>query len=316
MTDPIITAVVPVFNRVDLVRPALASVFRAAARHPGVEVVLVDNGSTDGAEQVVASYGDRATVLWHSGSIAALRNYGARAGTGHYVSFLDSDVVVPDDYFARLERLLAADVADAVGCEYHLPDQPCWTERVWHLLTVREDDGPRHYINSGNFAVTRAIFERVNGFPEDFETAEDTEICRRIEAAGGRIYQSQQIAVKHLGNPKTVRGFYRRLRWHGLQIRDGQGRIYRATAFALIHVAVVALAIVFACAAWGTAPAARVAAVAGALVALPAAVYAFRVRQVRRVVDPVAALFLIEVMLLARASAFGRVLVTQAKRTA
>jgi hypothetical protein len=196
-----------------------------------------------------------------------------------------------------------------VGCEYHLPDDPVWVERVWHELTVREDDGYRGYLNAGNFAMTRTLFERVGGFPEDFETGEDTELGARIVALGERIYQSQALAAKHLGNAKTIPAFYRRLRWHGLSISDGRRIIltHRSTVMmltdvALLVVAALVLLVPTGLAAW-VAPS-----IAGALVlAVPVLTYVFRSLQVRRFVNPIQALVLIQVLYLARAAAFVEV---------
>lgn len=303
-----ITTVVPVFNRAELLARCLDAIGRAADRHGGVEVVLVDNGSTDGAADVMRAYAERAAhpvrVVAHAGTIAAVRNHGARLGTGRYLSFLDADILVAEDHFVELERLFTGGTADAFGCEAHLPDAPCWSERVWHELTVRRDDGYRLYLNSGNFAVTRAMFERVGGFPEDFATAEDSEICRRIVAAGGRIYQSQKIAVKHLGNPKTLAGFYRRMRWHARQPRDGRGRLYLLTRVALLDVALAVLAALVLLGPLRLAPGARAVDALGLLLLVPLAVYAERLRRVRRWVNPAPALALVQLMLAARVAAY------------
>lgn len=302
---PRFTVVVPILNKRALLVPALASVFRAAARRRDVEVVLVDNGSTDGALEVARSYADRAVVHEMRGTISALRNWGARRGTGAYLAFVDSDVVVPDDYFDRLDAEFAAGRARAVGCEYHLPDAPTLVERVWHQLTVREDDAFRHYINAGNFAMTRALFERVGGFPEDFETGEDTELCARIRALGEPIYQSQTLAAQHLGNAKTLGAFYRRLRWHARGISDGRRIIlHKPTVMMLANVALLAAAVVLVAAPLPVPLAARVVAAAALALCVPLVTYAFRLAQVRRSVNLPVALLLIEIFYAARAAAF------------
>ncbi len=176
---------------------------------------------------------------------------------------------------------------------------------MWHELTVRETDGFCRYLNSGDFAITRELFDRSGGFPEDFETGEDSELCRRLTLGGARIYQSQTLAVAHLGNPKTVRGFYRRLRWHALQTRDGDGAVHLTTRVALLDIGLIATAALVAIVATGVPGLPRVLLLVAAVLALPVAVYAYRVRQVRRLVNPIAALFLIQVMFAARAAAFA-----------
>ena len=306
-----ITVVVPIYNKRDLLRAALESITAAAERHGRVEIVLVDNGSTDGSYEIAGAFADRADVAQRRGSISHVRNWGARRGTGRYLSFLDCDMVVAPDFFVNLEALFASGVADAVGCECHLPDDPVWHERIWHELTVREDDGYRAYLNSGNFAMTRSLFERVGGFPEDFATGEDTEICRRIVALGERIYQSQTIASQHLGNPKTLREFFRRLRWHGLSITDGRRlHWHRSTIMMLTDVASLAAGLAVLVAPTRLSVGERLGVAAPLVLAVPTLTYAFRIRQVRRFVSPIPALFLTQLLFLARASAFAAVVHT------
>ncbi len=302
MPPAVITVVVPIYNKLALLRPALASIAEAARQHAGVEMVLVDNGSTDQSYEHAQTYADRATILRVEGTVAAVRNAGARVGAGKYLSFLDSDMLVPRDFFVRLEETFESGVAPAIGCESHLPDDPHWVERAWHVLTVPEDDGYRHYLNSGNFAITRSLFDRIGGFPEEYVTGEDTEICRRIVAAGETIYQSQRLATKHLGNPKTLAGFFRRMRWHGLSASDGTRVLWeqKATrmtvANALLLTAAAGLLVL------RQSRSTALLALALALV-VPVATYVLRLWRVRRLVDPIVSLVLIELVYAARFSA-------------
>ncbi len=300
------TVVVPVYNKAGLLRQALASVERARAGRDDVELVVVDNHSTDDSFEAARAF--RPAVLERArGNVSRLRNLGAARGRGDRLVFVDSDVVVRPDHFARLDELWAGGRAEAYGCEYHLPDAPVWSERAWHELTVREDDGYRVYLNAGNFALPRDWFERVGGFPEGFDTGEDTELCRNLVRAGARIYQSQLLAAQHLGNPKTLGGFYRRLRWHGMSVGDGDRLVLRhkSTVMMLANVALKALALGVVLAA----PRRPLAWLAAALLALavPAVTYLYRVATVRRFVNPLAALLLIELMYAARADALVRV---------
>ncbi|AHG90024.1 glycosyl transferase family 2 [Gemmatirosa kalamazoonensis] len=304
-SSPRITVVVPVFNKRALLEPTLEALFRAAERRDDVEVVLVDNGSTDGAFDLVQAHAGRAVVHQMRGTISALRNWGARRGRGELLSFIDSDVVVPEDYFDRLVAVFAEGRARAVGCEYHLPDHPAVIERVWHELTVREDDAFRHYLNAGNFAITRALFERVGGFPEHLVTGEDVELCAAVRASGEPIYQSQALAAQHLGNAKTVGAFYRRLRWHAQGISDGRrvNLSQKPTIMMLVNVGLLALALLVAVLPLPLSGAARVGVSAALLLFVPLLTYAFRVAQVRRLVNLPVALLLVELFYAARFAA-------------
>lgn len=310
---PTVTVVVPIYNKLALLRRSLASIFRAADRHGGVEVVLVDNGSTDGSYEHALEYADRAIVDQVRGSISAVRNAGARRGRGRYLSFLDSDIVVAPDFFEQLDALLSGGVASAVGCECHLPDDPHWVERAWYVLTVPEDDGYRHYLNSGNFAITRELFEQVGGFPEEFLTGEDSEICRRIVARGATIYQSQRIAAQHLGNPKTLSGFFRRTRWHAGGVSDGRRVMWfqKVTLMTVAHGCLILAALSLAVVGRGTIRSLVAAAVLA--LAVPMATYVLRLTRVRRLANPVTSLFLIEVYYAARLAALAEIVVRRAR---
>jgi len=126
--------------------------------------------------------------------------------------------VIPGDYFHRAAAVLAAGGADATGSRYALPTDPPprWIERTWHELHWRPGDGYVPYVPAGNFIVSRAAFEAVGGFREALATGEDAELCQRLGAAGYRIYEAQSVVAEHLGNPKTLRAFFRQQVWHGL----------------------------------------------------------------------------------------------------
>ncbi len=90
MTSLAVSAVIPTYNRSDLVSRAIRSAL--AALGPGDEVIVVDDGSTDGTAAAVEAFGPpvRLLSLPHAGAGAA-RNAGVAAARGPLVSFLDSD---------------------------------------------------------------------------------------------------------------------------------------------------------------------------------------------------------------------------------
>jgi glycosyltransferase involved in cell wall biosynthesis len=222
MVSPIgalhIDVVVPVYNKFRFILDAVGSVADAVDAHPDARLFIVDNGSTDGSyELLLERFGSRANISrLLSGTIAAVRNAGAKQGHGPIISFIDCDCLIPQDYFVRLETVLSETQAEATGCLVLLPPNPTWVEAVWNRM---HDDGVSQdeaWINSANFAVRRTIFEQVGGFNERLETGEDAELCQRIRRAGGRLVEDARLGVAHLDNAKTVGAFYRKERWRGL----------------------------------------------------------------------------------------------------
>ena len=88
---PLVSVVIPTFNRAVLLRETLESVL--GQTHPDIEVIVADDGSTDNTGAVVAEYGGRVRYIQqrHRGHDGAARNLGLRACSGDFVAFVDSD---------------------------------------------------------------------------------------------------------------------------------------------------------------------------------------------------------------------------------
>lgn len=202
----------------------LALVLESIAAQQGMdgrfEVIVTDDGSTDGTAHTVAAFAATAafpvrfTSQPHDGFRAAqVRNRGARLAAGDYFLFLDGDCILPPDhlatyithrrpgiahlgYCARLPeetsarlmpgRLAEIDLAAIVPpVERRLLAQR--SRKAWWHNLLRHPTKPR--LASGNFGVWRGDFERVNGFDERFVGwgQEDDDLGLRLRAAGVRL---------------------------------------------------------------------------------------------------------------------------------
>jgi glycosyltransferase involved in cell wall biosynthesis len=88
---PLVSVVIPTYNRADLLRETLDSVLCQTVTD--IEIIVADDGSTDDTAAVVAAYGSRVRYVRqvHSGQDGAARNLGVRVSQGKYVAFVDSD---------------------------------------------------------------------------------------------------------------------------------------------------------------------------------------------------------------------------------
>jgi hypothetical protein len=216
----------------------------AADLHGETTIVLVDNGSTDGSLEIQQRYLGRCRLVATTvNRVGAVRNFGARTyPSADLFAFIDCDCVIGRTFFVDAQEIVEATGADAVGCEVVSPADGHWSEQTWDRLHRPGGDGPRHYINSACFCITAARFWKLGGFDEQKVSSEDVDICRRLANGGGTMWQSERLAVVHLGNPKSILGLYRRVRWHGEGIWErGKGLQWSvSTAAALAHpVAVV-----------------------------------------------------------------------------
>ena len=105
-----ISAIVPVWNGRDLLARLLDTL--EAQTRPAVELLIVDNGSTDGAPEMARARGARVIAMGRNAGFAAAVNRGIREASHPLVAILNSDVELAPDY---LEKLAAVDAPFATG---------------------------------------------------------------------------------------------------------------------------------------------------------------------------------------------------------
>src|SRR5437763_1321826 len=132
---PRFSVVIPVLNSLKSLRASLASVTSGIARYQNAELIVVDNGSTDGSyELLLRDYAEVAKIFQKkSATIGALRNFGAQAAGGDYLAFIDSDCVIEPDYFEKAASVFSSLAVAATGSMYALPPQAAWIEVTWEL---------------------------------------------------------------------------------------------------------------------------------------------------------------------------------------
>jgi glycosyltransferase involved in cell wall biosynthesis len=119
-----VSVIIPTYNRAHLLPESVGSVLSQG--YESVEVVVVDDGSTDNTEEVVRSLGERVIYIRQKNSGAsAARNYGVLCSSGEYVQFLDSDDVLLPTCIEKLAAALDANPdCGAAYCGWHEMDRP------------------------------------------------------------------------------------------------------------------------------------------------------------------------------------------------
>ena len=121
-STPLVSVVIPTYNAAAFLTDTLDSVLAQTYTH--LEVIVVDDGSTDTTPHLLESYGDRICTLRQANAgQAAARNHGARAAHGELLAFLDSDDLWDPDKIANQVALLARfPKALAVYCDHRTID--------------------------------------------------------------------------------------------------------------------------------------------------------------------------------------------------
>ena len=110
------SVIIPVYNRPDEVDELLQSLTSQSFKN--FEVIIVEDGSSVPCETVTQKYAEQLQISYYSkpnSGPGQTRNYGAERASGDYLIILDSDCILPEDYFKEVEQELTASPADAFG---------------------------------------------------------------------------------------------------------------------------------------------------------------------------------------------------------
>ena len=188
----LVSVVIPTYNYAHFVADAVDSAL--AQTHEPVEVIVVDDGSTDDTAAVLGRFGERITTIRKpNGGLSSARNAGIRAARGDFIAILDADDVwMPDKVQRQLALLRDHAGAGAIGCGAELVDGQGRLKSI-RLFPAPSGGRPERLRavllreqwvgGSGSGALIPAqVLERVGLFDEELTAAEDWDMWLRIVA--------------------------------------------------------------------------------------------------------------------------------------
>ncbi len=200
---PLVSVIIPTYNRVDLLRAAVASVLRQS--YAPWELIVVDDGSTDGTAHALHSFPQvRVVRQKHTGMPGQARNTGARLARGDLLAFLDSDDL-------WLPHKLTVQVAAAAAAGHAISHTRERWLRNGRRVSQRSQRHRRHgdlfadslrkcVIGPSTVLLRREVFAQAGGFREDLEIAEDYELWLRLTAHHAVGYVDQESVIKRAGH--------------------------------------------------------------------------------------------------------------------
>ena len=148
-----IAFVIPVRNDAARLRRCLESIVRNQHPRAAIEVLVVDNDSTDGTAEVAREYAD-AVITAPGTSVAALRNHGARQTRAPLIAFVDADHEINRDWIAGAIATLTDPAVAAAGFPYDTQPNANWVQRLYDAMRRRPSSRePVAWLGSGNLAV-------------------------------------------------------------------------------------------------------------------------------------------------------------------
>jgi glycosyltransferase involved in cell wall biosynthesis len=211
---PAVSVIIPTFNRRAMMGEAVASVL--AQRGAEFELIVVDDGSTDGTWRDLLEIAARANERAGSEVVrglridnrgaAAARNAGAALASGEYLAFLDSDDLWRPDKLNRQLAYMRANPAFVIA--------QC--EEIWLRRGRRVNPGRRHRKAAGDIferslrvclispsavIIRREIFRADGGFDTDFRAAEDYDLWLRLLARHDAGLLDEPLVIRRAGHP-------------------------------------------------------------------------------------------------------------------
>ncbi len=230
-TPPSVSVIVPMYNAEKLIERCLAPLLAMLDRREIMEIIVVDDGSTDRSPAIVREHPSVQLIAMEAqGGPGAARNRAAQIAQGDYLWFVDSDVIVADNAARVLGETLARTHAAAVIGSYD--DQPGadnflsqYKNLVHHYYHHRGKDQASTFW-AGCGAVQRLLFLQLGGFNAKryrYPSIEDIELGYRIGDAGGKIVLEPRLQGKHLKEWRFVNlvhteVFRRALPWSRLML--------------------------------------------------------------------------------------------------
>lgn len=195
---PLVSVIIPVFNGERFLREAVQSVREAVhvlhRKYSDVEIIIVDDGSTDETANVASSLPETVRYLHQANQgPAAARNRGIEHAQGSLIAFADADDLWPAD---KLELQLPYLIRDA-KIEIVMG-------RIQQVLLSRTFDGqtraeefaePAFSVNLGSAVIRKSVFERVGLFDETMRYSEDVDWFMRAREGGAEIVTIDAVTL-------------------------------------------------------------------------------------------------------------------------
>ena len=197
---PFVSVVVPVYNGESTIRECLDSIM--ALDYPGekLEVIAVDDGSTDKTMSILKNYGLKLIQKQHGGYPSSM-NAGIKEARGDAILIVDSDTYVEQDYLAKILREFDDRKVGVVsGYVATKPNAKFWARIIGFESEDRYDQMKSKYVDfitSTCTAYRREVFEQVGFFNEALKRGSDEDLTQRASKGGWKIVLNKSATCYH-----------------------------------------------------------------------------------------------------------------------
>jgi glycosyltransferase involved in cell wall biosynthesis len=178
---PLISIIIPVFNRASLVCSTLDAVIKQEFKD--FEVILVDDGSTDDIKSKLSGYIDEGAIKYFyqsNAGVSEARNKGASKSEGRYLIFLDSDDTVTENWLLDYANMIKKSDPDIIYCGINRLKENILVDYT-NPRDPYKDGKSFGNVNAGSFCILSSFFKKIAGYDTRLAYGENTELSFRIK---------------------------------------------------------------------------------------------------------------------------------------
>jgi glycosyltransferase AglE len=235
VSQPHVSVVIPVLNGAMWIADCLGALAVQDYPTERFEVIVVDNGSTDGTREIVASHGVRLLDELGTRSPYAARNRGIGEAGGDVLAFTDADCVPAVNWLTEGVRPIADGSADLVGgnVRFTLKQRPATAELLDAAINIEMRLNIRHHgvAKTANLLAHRKVFDAVGLFPAEVRSGGDIAWTGRATAAGFRLVFAEPAEVRK--RPRRLRALLKKQR----RVGRGHVRLWRENGEGAVRIA-------------------------------------------------------------------------------
>ena len=215
--DCLFSIIIPTYNRPQQLACCLESLAQLDYPRDRFEVIVMDDGSRQPLDAVVAPFLDRLNICLQrqeNAGPAAARNRAAQLAKGRYLAFTDDDCRPATDWLASLEACFSIAPDHIVGGKTvnALPDNP-YSATSQNIISMGYDHynavrDQARFFASNNMTVPADRFRELDGFNESFTTSEDRELCDRWLHQGYQMTYAPEVVIYH-AHPMSLKSFWK-----------------------------------------------------------------------------------------------------------
>jgi glycosyltransferase involved in cell wall biosynthesis len=190
---PTISVLIPCFNAERYIGEALESAL--VQSHAPFEIIVVDDGSTDGSVEIVRRFGARVKCYSQpNGGISVARNAGLSRARGEWIAYLDADDLWPSESLDVRAASLAADISTGLvsGLVEQFASPELSAEEKGRLAVP---PGKMRGRLASAMLVRREVFARVGGFDPTIRLGETIDWVAKVDAAGVRSLEIEEVVL-------------------------------------------------------------------------------------------------------------------------